>query len=138
VKTIAAGTLARITERLGQLILEGRMTMDVRGGTGSIPMGEFDRWRLAALSFLENVFGSGNRYHDAFSRNIHAEYSNNCQTVEHGVGILQAAKRELDFGPLPRIEGRFPARSLTISWIWRTTFWPTAAWKLLRPSRVQS
>jgi hypothetical protein len=57
------------------------------------------------VSFLWTVLGEGNHYCRFFDERIDPYPNFRAENIEEGLGILRAVKGELDFGPLPQMEG---------------------------------
>jgi hypothetical protein len=105
-KTIAAGILERVTQRLQQLISLGELAIIVYDPNDPVVgIGKFHEWRLASLSFLESVLGPTNRYYKFFEQHVGEFESGNSFAVEEGLGTLRGVKGELECGPLPQMEG---------------------------------
>lgn len=72
----------------------------------SVSEGKYQEWRLASLSFLQTVLGASNHYCEFFKGEIvPSPDGSKDYSIEEGLGILRAVKGEIEFGPLPRIEG---------------------------------
>lgn len=71
-------------------------------GSSSVNRLLFSQFRSASLSFLKSLFGESHPYYKEFDRN--AENSTPTQTII-GIGILKAAKQEIEGGWLFTIKG---------------------------------
>jgi hypothetical protein len=69
-KTIAAGMLAKATERLQQLITLGELALVCKPPDKSVSEEKYQEWRLASLSFLQTVLGASNHYWEFFKGEI--------------------------------------------------------------------
>jgi hypothetical protein len=107
-KTIAAEMLAKMTQRLQQLITLGEVALATRASEEHVSQGKYNEWRLACVSFLRTVLGEGSHYSKFFNERVDpiptSPYGRDL-TIDEGLGILRAVKGEIDFGPLPQIEG---------------------------------
>ena len=99
-KTIATGQLAKVMDRLDQLIKLGSHTLCPGGGR--VLDGQYIQWRLASMSFLRMVL-PGHLYQKTFEDRVSTGPCT--ENVEVGLGILCAVQDEIGFGPLPQIEG---------------------------------
>lgn len=108
-RTIAAGMLAKTVQRLRQLIDLGHAYVTYRPTDGEVPPGNYHEWRLASVSFLRAALGPDNHYCKFFEERIpESPYEDGpppSQSMEQGLGVLRAVLGEIEFGPLPHIEG---------------------------------
>lgn len=102
-KTIAARMLAKMTERLQQLIQQG-CAYRAHLTSHDVSEGNYHEWRLASASFLKQVLGTKNDYYEFFNARATAYPTDRAKCIEEGLGILRAVKGEIEFGPLPHIE----------------------------------
>jgi hypothetical protein len=108
-KNTAAGALERMTLRLQQILGLGQMALALSKEGVTTPVGEYQEWRLASMSYLETTLGPANRYYKFFAERISPQ-THFSSTVDEGLGILRAVKGELEFGPLPNFEGLISGR----------------------------
>jgi hypothetical protein len=104
-KKVAAGMLAKISQRLQELILLGELALVTTDPEEDLSEGKYQEWRLASASFLQTVLGASNHYYKYFNEYIEAIPDRwRKWPMEQGLGVLRAVKGEIDFGPLPQVE----------------------------------
>jgi hypothetical protein len=104
-KTIAAGMLAKMTQRLQELITLGELALITVDPDRDVSEGKYHEWRLASASFLQAVLGASNHYCKYFNEYIEPIPDIvKERKIEQGLGVLRAVKGEIDFGPLPQVE----------------------------------
>lgn len=96
-----------IKERIDKLILFGTEVMKTQVPTvqfrpASVSALKFNEFRSSSLSFLRNVFGEPHPFYKEFDANC--EKSTPSHT-NNGIGILKAAKQEIDGGWLFTVKG---------------------------------
>ena len=104
-KLIAVGMLKKITERLQQLIQLGHSYVGYKPAGEDVSEGNYHEWRLASVSFLRTVLGASNHYCKFFDERIYPNPAERAKKIDEGLGILRAVNGEIEFGPLPQIEG---------------------------------
>lgn len=78
---------------------------DESGFTRRYAAGAFVEWRLAAESYLQKIFGPTNTFTLKFSSDVGHWDNEFVQTnLSVGIGVLRAARGEIEFGPLPNHE----------------------------------
>ncbi len=95
---------------LGNEILSTKIPYRGIEGCWMVNFSKYIGFRSASLSFLEQIFGRGHSYYNAF--NLHMETTNtinNPRCAEVGINILQTAKNEIEGGWLFTIEGQISA-----------------------------
>jgi len=71
VKNLGPGLAKRHVERTEALIALGHNTARCANWqTQTVPVGDYQEWRLASLSFLETAVGAENRYFKHFDRAV--------------------------------------------------------------------
>ncbi len=91
--------LGDLENRVQQLIEKGQQTQGTRKNSGDgrdyVENRPFSEFRAASLSFLERTFGSRHQFTLEFSEKVTQLYPDH---VEDGLGILAAAKNEIQGG----------------------------------------
>lgn len=91
--------LGDLENRVQQLIEKGQQTQGTRKNSGDgrayVENRPFSEFRAASLSFLERTFGSKHQFTLEFSEKVTQLYPDH---VEDGLGILAAAKNEIQGG----------------------------------------
>jgi len=103
----------RLLERMDALLTVGNTAStllasaenDESGFTRRYAAAAFMEWRLAAESYLQKMFGPTNTFTLKFISDVGHWDNEFVQTnLSIGIGILRAARGEIEFGPLPNNE----------------------------------
>lgn len=86
--------------RLGETVASTGRSVEGVIGARFVDTKQFYEWKAASLSFLQSVFGEENSHYRLFEKNCVHSHSND--TLQ-GLGVLKAAKADIDGGYLVKI-----------------------------------